>query len=359
LNLHDPSVVLSPINSSILTLAGDHLPAPATLVFEIVMTDINPFHLTGDLTRPTASANCSVRVRAPVRLTVSPVLGADGAKLDPCLTAMNPCENGGVCSSAPDKFDATLVRMTCACPVSPFSFFGPTCAVGVLACPDCVSSFAGGNLISLYGLGFTSLVGIHLANTRVAYNPAKWIDKKESDVVENTLSRWGQPGQTALQLITFRSPPVTGNDSANLLPQSNQRRQLHSFKEDMDADAEEDENDGDSTTFSLHSFAHETVSFGSDPSGIVPSYVLLRLQTRPPLGSEVLNMNFTKLVYYTSSLCLEQGQWTDDGKGGCLSCPKGTTDKRNSSPMRGRLCCTATGFLTCFCLRVRGCCALL
>jgi len=141
------------------------------------------------------------------------------------------------------------------------------------------------------------------------------VARTDSYVVDNTLNLWGHPGLNALQLVMFKSPPITGNASVNLQAQ---QRQLQSF-----TDAEEEDHDDDLASFTLQSFAHETLSFGSNPSGIVPSYVLLRLQTRPPLGSEVLNMNFTKLVYYTSSLCLEEGQWTDDGKGGCRPCPTG------------------------------------
>jgi hypothetical protein len=354
LSLLDPSLVLSPFNSSMLILNGEMLPSPATLVFEVAMTDINPFHLSSQLGRPWANSSVVVTTKAPVRLTVPMHLDSNGEIVDPCLeVGLSPCENGGVCSSAPDEKDPLMMRMSCACPSTPFAFFGPTCAVGLLACPDCSSAFAGGSTISLFGLGLSSLVGIHLAETRVAYTAVKWVDRTDSYVVDNTLNLWGHPGLNALQVVMFKSPPITGNATANLQAQ---QRQLQSFTDAEDDDAELD---GDLASFALQSFSHETLSFGSNPSGIVPAYVLLRLQTRPPLGSEILNMNFTKLVYYTASLCLEEGQWTDDGNGGCLSCPKGTTDKRNSSPMRGRLCCTATGFLTCFCLRVRGCCALL
>lgn len=207
-------------NSNVLTLKNGVLPA-GTYTFSVVVTDTNPLRRVDGAppTQPTASVSVTVTVTAAVQYSVPVVVG-----VDPCVT-QSPCLNGGRCVATlvpgADITAAASYTLSCICPTTPFTFFGPSCSFAVLACPNCVSAFAGGSLLTVYGVGFGSLRAVHLAGQLVSISSPTFVDARNGSVVTSLLATLNQPQVTTLQSFSFRSPAIHVNQTYR--PSSMQR----------------------------------------------------------------------------------------------------------------------------------------
>jgi hypothetical protein len=301
LSLVNPPVILSTANASSLTLRPNMLIADMTAQFEVTVTSRNPLHRSATNGRPQASARISIGVSTGVNLVVD---AGDG--VDPCATR-SPCQNGGKCTSKPSASNPSKVEMSCVCPRSPYTFVGPLCSVGLLSCVGCVAPYIGGSLLTVYGLGLSMLTSVWVAGVSVDWSAPQWMLADNDATVAGILQAWGQPGVSELQKITFRAPAIH-NRSAGI-------------------EAVAVATQGDFVGFDpLSSPLHNSLELSaSSSSSIPPSYELLRLVSLPASSTAVVSLNYTRLVYYTSSLCLQPDTWMDDGKGGCLDCPTGAT----------------------------------
>ncbi len=202
--LTDVAVLAGAANTPELRLKPNIL-TPGRCTFKVMVTDRNVQHCTATGGQPYGSAEMELLVTTAVTFEID----AQRIDSDPCAM-YSPCKNGGTCVST---LEDGRFRLSCLCPTSPFRLFGPTCALGVLSCLQCVSAFQGGAKLTLLGLGFDSLLDVMLAGHRVRYTSPVWINATMNADVRNALTAFGQSGLTQLQAIRF-SAPMTFNISA-------------------------------------------------------------------------------------------------------------------------------------------------
>jgi hypothetical protein len=286
--LWNPALLAGPANSSSLTLRNGALVAGRQYVFTVHVMDTHPLHRVSSAmtAQPFAEASVTVAVTAALELTVAARTG-----VDPCA-AQNPCLNGGRCIATLTAGASSYV-LSCECRSTPFAFFGADCSFGVLACPGCVSSFAGGQQLTLLGVGLKSIRTITLAGKPVSFVSVTHVNASSSAAAASVLAQLGQPGTPSLDSISFRAPPIHVNETYSP--------------------------GGSATALSRRLLDSE----GSAPPSFPASYELLSVTAVPPSADKTMQINYTTLVFYTPSQCLKEGQWTDDGMGGCLSCPAG------------------------------------
>jgi len=227
-----------------------------------------------------------------LNVTVPPSVAAE-AGVDPCAGS-TLCANGGKCvatavsgsgsSSAPVSYS-----LTCACPVSPITFYGPRCTLAVLACPTCVSRYLGGAVVTLYGVGLDSLRSLSVAGRTSTFVPAELADPSTDEQAASVLQSVGQQYAGRLQALRFESPALVTatNTSGNATIPGASRRLLE------------------------------------NPRSAYQPLTLVSSLSRGDGSGLPLEMNYTRLLYYSSSSCLSAGEWKEDGLGGCLPCPAG------------------------------------
>jgi len=321
--LGNPALLAGPANSSTLTLRNGALVAGRQNVFTVRVTDTHPLHrVSSALTeQPSAEASVTVAVTAALELTVAAQTG-----VDPCA-AQNPCLNGGRCIATP-TIGASSYLLSCECRTAPFAFFGADCSLAVLACPGCVSPFAGGVLLTIFGVGLRSIRTISLADKPVSFVSVSRVNASSSAAAASVLAQLGQPGTTFLDSISFRAPAIHVNETYSP--------------------------GGSATALSRRLLDSE----GSAPSPFPASYELLSVIAVPPSADKPMQINYTTLVFYTPSECLKEGQWTDDGQGGCRVCPTGgywsVLQKRTAPTARAHDCnvlaAQSAAFLSARCL---------
>jgi uncharacterized membrane protein YgcG len=161
--------------------------------------------------------------------------------------------------------------------------------LAVLACPGCVSRYVGGQFVSLYGVGLDSLQTIAVAGRLTSFELSTGLDVTDAEVAA-VLASIGQQYATRLQAVRFLSPAlVTVNSSAN-------------------------------GTASLSLTSRRLLE---NPRSAYQTLTLRSSYARGDGSDQPLELNYTRLLYYSSSTCLSAGEWKEDGLGGCLLCPTG------------------------------------
>jgi hypothetical protein len=270
----------------------------------------NPLlQLDPSLLLPDTKYNVSVRVvntmgGAGFSSTVVQVLPVDqpvqvAVGTDPCSS--NPafqCLNGGRCVATETASGSGTYTLSCACARSPIQFFGASCGFALLECPNGNALYAGGTDIALYGIGFSTLRRIAVAGRVVPF---------ERDMAINSSSISGGEWQTVLsrwpiyadrvQRVRFAAPAlVTINHTTPSTAAVSPRTLL------------------------------STSSAEEGTANPPAAYQLLTLNSfllADSTTGRLLEANFSNLLYYSSSTCRAEGQWKEDGVGGCLSCPQG------------------------------------
>jgi hypothetical protein len=322
-------VILSSAVGPSLSVDPTLLRAGVSYVFTLRVTDADPSHvhpLTG--AAPTSQMNFSLTVTEPPRMQVQATQNSD-----PCAGS-TLCLNGGTCQyeeldgdgSSAAAGGSVSYSLWCRCPSSPHSFFGPVCSFAVLSCPSCVSPFIGGATVRLYGIGLDSLFRISIAQRQTEFTPATFVNASTTDSEQKEM--WHKFGQTYpnLQVLTLFTPAlVQQNSSAAANEQSTSRRMPELFSH-LSADAAPG-TDLSSPRRALLAASTDSAAMTNPPS----SYQLLTLDSAllsssgglsSSLTSSFVQVNYTRLLLYTSSSC-GVGVWKEDGLGGCLSCPTG------------------------------------
>jgi hypothetical protein len=261
-----------------------------TYNFTVRVADVG--HVDGSGVAPSSASSTAVRVL----LVTQQVQTAAG--VDPCSS--NPsfqCLNGGRCVATETIPSSRNYTLTCACPTSPVQFLGAKCGFALLECPNGNALYAGGADIALYGIGFNTLRRIMVAGRIVPFqNDAAFNSSSNDAEWQGVLRRW--PNYAGrVQRVRFIAPAlVTVNRTTAAAAPS-----LLSTSTEGTTDA----------AVVNPPAAYQTLTLSSlllaDGSG----------------SGKLLETNISNILYYSSSTCRNEGQWKEDGTGGCLPCPEG------------------------------------
>jgi hypothetical protein len=193
---------------------------------------------------------------------------------------------------ATPQSDPGVFKLSCVCPTAPFAFFGATCSFALLACPNCISSYKGGARLTMYGFGLHGMASLGIGGRAVDdFTAAEWRDGSSSvealDVLRSVQRH--RADVTSVQALTFVAPALVSVRNLTL-----------------DANG----TDVDQQDFSL---------LVNPISAYHPLSALVHLSGQ----SAPLRLNFSNLIFYSSSSCAAVGVWREDGAGGCLPCPTG------------------------------------
>jgi hypothetical protein len=284
-----PVTVLAGSKSATFQLDPSFLSPDTTYNVMVRVIDTNPAHGGTDGAAPFTVQSTSLYVQ-PIRPAVVEAL----VGVDPCMA--NPsfqCYNGGTCVATETNPGSRSYLLSCACPSTPVKFYGARCSFALLECPACTSRYIGGNEISVYGIALDTALRITVAEHPVTFHRALNVNTSSIDATtQAVLSRWpAYDGK--IQRMTFISPALVTVNLTALNITRTSRALLQS------AEA------------------------GSEVVVNPPSaYKLLTLSTillADSQNGELLELNFTSLLFYSSSNCIEPGQFKADGAGGCLN----------------------------------------
>ena len=275
------ATTLPPSSSPLLQLDPSLLLPDTMYNITLRVVDTNPLHLDSNGVALSSMISTVIHVLPAAAQQVQ-----TGAGMDPCRS--NPsfqCMNGGHCVATQITPDSSTYSLTCACPTQPVQFFGANCGFALLECPNGNALYARGTDITLYGVGFNTLRRIAVSGRVVSF---------ERDSAVNTtldwkevLNRWPNYANQ-VQRVRFMAPSL---ETINFTSPS---RMLFSSSEAVNPPA-----------------AYKMLTLSSlllaDGSG----------------SGKLLEANFSNLLYYSSSTCRDEGQWKEDGAGGCLPCPQG------------------------------------
>ncbi len=244
-----------------------------TYNFSVRVVDTN--HVDSSGIGPSSTTSTVVRVVLATQQVQST------AGVDPC--SINPsfqCLNGGRCVATETLPGSLNYTLTCACPTNPVPFFGANCGFALLECPNGNALYSGGADIALYGIGFNTLRRIAVAGRAVQFkNDGAFNNTSQDAEWQAVLGRWPSYADR-VQHVRFVAPALlTINQSATIVAN--------------------------------HPAAYQMLTLSSlllaDGSG----------------SGKLLETNASNVIYYSYSTCRNEGQWKEDGAGGCLSCPEG------------------------------------
>jgi hypothetical protein len=300
-----PPTFLPSSSSSQLQLDPSLL-LPGTM-YNISVRVVDTSQVDNSGTAPSSVTSTTVRVV----LATQQVLTVAG--VDPCSNFQ--CLNGGRCVATaiiPGSLNYTL---TCACPTSPVQFLGASCGFALLECPNGNALYAEAVDIAIYGIGFSTLRRITVAGRVVQFQTDVALNSSSPDAEwQGVLSRWPTYA-TSVQRVRFVAPALTTTNrtTTNVTTPAASRLRLLS----AEADA----------------------AVAVNPP---PAYQMLTLSSlllADGSGSgKLLETNVSNVLYYSSSTCRNEGQWEEDGAGGCLPCPAGAFWSVSSTE---RAICTA------------------
>jgi hypothetical protein len=284
----------------------------------LTVSDVNPAHSYGaGLGGPSASVSHTVFVSAPPSLQVQVDLSTPtAAAFDPCANTTLTCAYGGTCAyTQSNNGGVATYSLYCRCPTEPVQFYGAMCELAVLDCPSCISPYRGGASAVVYGVGLDSIYRMQIAGQSVTFDPATVVPFNASVSAETKemLARFPQFAGS-MQMLSFVSPSLVPNITAA-----------------TNASYSSSSSTGGDGGFEMSSYGSASASSRSLLSSAgnpASAYKLLTLDSLLlSAGKSVevgfLQLNFTSMVFYSSSTCVLPGQWIEDGYGGCMECPEG------------------------------------
>ena len=333
--LWERDVVQGAINASSIIVNPLQF-APGEYTLTLTVTDVDFFHATDESDIVATSIATRVRVKAKVQFILQAVS-------NPCAK-VSPCLYGGTCVGVTipeppnshelrNELDVGLWwRLSCACLTSPVAFFGPTCSFAIVRCRDCLTSspFVGNKTIDMFGIGFNSLLTLEVAGRSLSFLPPRRVNASENTEVATGLATLRTMAtatsfdsfatMNALEVLTFTTPSLVAlTETAK--PPSTALEPVNTTVTGGNTNA---------STSIARSLVHSSLEFALTPLTI-DSYQLLTLSTILPGTSDIFQLNFTNLIFYSSSACTEVGQWKSDGRGGCLPCPESVEQKRRQN----------------------------
>jgi hypothetical protein len=351
------AAVLSTAVSSSLSVDPTLLRAGLSYFFFLRVTDADPSHahsVSGAL--PMSQMNFTLTVTEALRTEVQ-----SPQNVNPCADS-TLCLNGGTCqyeeisggvggtgssgSGSTGSIAPSTYSLWCRCPSTPYSFFGSVCSFALLSCPSCVSPFIGGASVRLYGVGLDSLFRISVAQRKAEFTPATIVDPSTDDREQKEM--WNKFGliYPNLQVLTLITPALVQRNSS-VSPADEQtatRTTLQSFARLSSVNTAAASDLSPSATFvsspPRRLLLDSSAGDSSAPTVLTnppSSYQLLTLDSAllsagaPSSSSSFVQVNYTRLLLYTSSSC-GVGVWKEDGLGGCFACPAGLSAVR--SPLR-------------------------
>jgi hypothetical protein len=213
---------------------------------------------------------------------------------------------GAVAASSSEANDGSPVtwRIRCLCPKAPIQFFGPTCAFGLVSLVPSVSRFTGGQSVVLFGVGMERVVGLFVGarSIGIRFGAVQTVQDSLPGAADAFASLPTAVSRGALQAITFTTPALISNASSDdesssvLLGGGAGGRRLLTTEDDAAEGA-----------------------LVNPPS----SYHTLSLRVSLPGTVGLTTLNYSSLLFYSSSSCLEEGTFGPNGVGGCRPCPLG------------------------------------
>lgn len=283
---------LPPSSSPLLQLDPSLLLPDTTYNFSVRVVDTK----YGDGSGAALSSVASTTVR--VLLTTQQI--HTSADVDPCSAFPSfQCFNGGLCVAAdtvPGSFNYTL---TCTCPSSPVAFLGASCNFALLECPNGNALYAEGTDVALYGIGFNTLSHIAVAGRVVQFENDAALNSSSRDAEwQGVFSRWPSYANL-IQRVRFVAPALVTNNRTTTTA-ARLRLLMSSFEET------------------------NTTALVVNPPAAYQMLTLSSFLLADGSGSgKLLQTNVSNLLFYSSSTCRSEGQWKEDGVGGCLPCPDG------------------------------------
>ena len=290
-----PPTILPPSSSAQLQLDPSSLLPDTTYNFSVRVVDTNQASSSSSGVAPASVASTTVRVILATQ-QVQAVAGVDPCSNNPSFQ----CLNGGRCVASATTPGSLNYTLSCACLTSPVQFLGANCGFALLEAPDGIASYSGGTNIALYGVGFNTLLYVAVAGRLAQFqtdSPPKSAPTlnttTDDEEWRGVLSRWPDYADQ-LERALFVAPALV------------------------------------SLTVNQTGVAALSRSLLADAAPMVnppAAYQMLTLSSLILADSsgtgKLLVANFSNQLYYSSSTCLAVGQWTEDGAGGCLSCPEG------------------------------------
>jgi hypothetical protein len=166
----------------------------------------------------------------------------------------------------------------------------------------CVSRYVGGESLHVYGVGLDYASRMSLADRILDYTSAVWMNATDSDEAASVLElvQRAIPIQR-IQMLTFITPALV------------RIRNFTNITSDASALAS-------ATGVAFGPVQQDELEMLVNPPN---AYKPLKITALLPGTQMPQSINFTRLVFYTSSECIAAGIWKDDGQGGCLPCPAG------------------------------------
>jgi hypothetical protein len=272
-----------------------------TFLFTVRVTDLHSEHRTSAGTHPTGLASVAVQILPSLDLIVA------ASAPDPCAGATF-CQNGGACQATLDSTSANVSMRTyslgCSCPRLPTAFYGAICEFSIFTCANCLSPFLGGAAITLYGISMDTLFSVLVSGVEVEFTQAVYLNASRSDEERQMLAGVGPSLAPKMEKITFLTPALVSNNT-------NRTGTVSDF----------------STSALLSPTARLLLVDGpyggakNPPSAY--KVITLRSYAVGKKQNEILEVNYTNLLFYSSASCSGVGVFREDGLGGCEPCPVG------------------------------------
>jgi hypothetical protein len=261
--------------------------------FTVRVVDSTPDHWSAVSGAPTSAATTVLTVTAAVQTQVN----TSSSIVDPCAGS-TLCLNGGRCVATRLTDAPPTATLRCDCPTFPAVHFGQRCNFVVLDCPQCVASYAGGQSISLIGIGLDTLRGVSIAGRVIPFLRPDSANATDEEV-KAAREKFPQYAEK-LQRITFEAPRlVERNQSAGTSGSGTHLHTLNSNGMARELLASPTEESGDSGAVVVNPpSAYQTLTLKS---------LLLSSDDR------LLEVNLTSLLFYSSSKCVATGIFKEDG----------------------------------------------
>ena len=288
-----------------VTAAGSSLTGSIGLVVGVNVLSINITAESGDVQIVTVSIT-----RAPdvyVAPGVPPVLTVTVApSINPCDTSLNPCSPfGSICHSTANisTVDPTAdvqKLMSCTCFQG---FSGETCDLGIVGCPQCVTSMKGNATMQLLMVGAQWIRRIAVGGLLMDYNATERVYPSDVRFMTAMDANWPAAVKALpyFTLVTFVAPPLSAFTTVTTLARS-------SFE----------------TMFHRSSQHHATMRFSASNVTLVNPRSHYESASIDAVfaGKFIVERTEYRRLWYSSSDCLKPGEMRPDGAGGC-ECPEG------------------------------------
>jgi hypothetical protein len=286
------SLALSPTVLPLLFIdpAVTQLTPGVSYAFTVRVVDRTPDHWSAVSGAPASAATTVLTVTAAVQTQVN-----TSSSVDPCAGS-TLCLNGGRCVATRLSDASPTATLRCDCPTFPAVHFGQRCNFVVLDCPQCVASYAGGQSISLIGIGLDTLRGVSIAGRSIPFLRPDSTNATD-DAVKAAREKFPQYAEK-LQRITFEAPRlVDRNQSAIMSGNIPNALSVNGIARELLASPTEESEDSDAVVVNPPS-AYQTLTLKS---------LLLSSDDR------LLEVNLTSLLFYSSSKCVATGIFKEDG----------------------------------------------